>query len=423
MIVSLMWPVSRSARESAADHRFAWLAGAFVVAGFVVRLLAARLIAGSNRGGYDIFLMIARTFAHGGGFCELPGQACAVRVPGYPLFLSWFLDAGRPGAGLVVAQAALGAAVAGITWRIGVDLFDRSTGLLAVAALSVSPYAAIHDTALQDTVLADVLMALGILLLLRLERTPRARWALSAGVVLAATVLVTARLALILPGVLAWACWRAGRSWPVRVTHAALLALPVVVLIGAWLVRNDRVVGAPVLTTVVGESLWTANNAVTLNRFPAQSIDVTKQDAYDALSADERAALAHLAGDDVAVDRLLETWGRDFMLAHPARIAGYAAVKVAVPVLAYLSPARRPIVQVLFALTYLPVHLLAVVAFWRCRVDWKSHVLTGTVFAVFLTTTAVFWAHTSHAAFLDPLWFVYAAAVLTGAASARESKC
>jgi len=423
MIGPLMWPVSRSARTGATDRRLAWLAGAFVAGGFVVRLLARRMTAGSNSGGYYIFLMIARTFTQGGGFCEVPGRACAVRVPGYPLFLSWFLGADGPGFGLVVAQAALGAVLAWITWRIGAELFDRSTGLVAAAAVAVSPYAAIHDTALQDTVLFDALIALAILMLLRLERTEQARWALVGGAALGAAVLVTARLALIVPGVLAWACWRAGRSLRVRLTHAALISLPMVVLIGGWLVRNDRVVGAPVLTTVAGESLWTANNAVTLDRFPAQSIDLTKQDAYEALTADERAALARRGGDDVAVDRLLEKWGGEFMWAHPATIAKYALVKVAVPLLAYLSPARRPIVQVLFALVYLPVHVLAVLAFWKCRGNWRAHALTGVVFGVFLTTTAVFWAHTSHATFLDPLWLVYSAAVITGAASAAETKC
>jgi dolichyl-phosphate-mannose-protein mannosyltransferase len=386
-------------------------------AAFVARLLARHLVAGSNSGGYYIFFMIARTFAHGGGFCEAPGRACAVRVPGYPLFLSWFMRPDGPGPGVVVAQAALGAALVWITWRIALELFDRSTGLVAAAGVAFSPYAVIHDTALQDTVLFDALLACGILMLLTLERTGRARWALAGGAALGAAVLVTARLALIVPVVLIWACWRAGQSWRRRATHATLIALPMIGLIGGWLVRNDRVVGAPVLTTVAGESLWTANNAVTLNRFPAASIDLTKHDAYAALTADERQALARLGGNEVAVDRLLETWGYAFIAGHPVRTAEYALVKVAVPLLAYLSPARRPLVQALFAAAYLPVHVMAAVAFWRCRAAWSSHILPAAVVAAFIATTAAFWAHTSHAVCLDPLWFVYAASVVTRAPS------
>jgi len=57
------------------------------------------------------------------------------------------------------------------------------------------------------------------------------------------------------------------------------------------------------------------------------------------------------------------------------------------------------------------------------RSRWASHGLPYTILFAFLITTGVFWAHTSHATFLDPLWFVYAAAVVTGAASASELGC
>jgi hypothetical protein len=130
------------------------------------------------------------------------------------------------------------------------------------------------------------------------------------------------------------------------------------------------------------------------------------------------------AGDDeVAADRIAGRWGREFIVAHPVLFVGRSALKVAVPLAAYLSPARRPLVEAAFALAYLPIHGLAVLGAWRARSRWASHVLPHTILLAFLITTGVFWAHTSHATFLDPLWFAYAAAAVTGVSSATESEC
>ena len=87
-----------------------------------------------------------------------------------------------------------------------------------------------------------------------------------------------------------------------------------------------------------------------------------------------------------------------------------AARKLWVVAAAELSPARGPIAQLGYLLLFLHVHVLAVVGCWRSRSDWRVHSVVWLVIASFAATTAIFWAHTSHKSYLDPVLFVYAAA-------------
>jgi Dolichyl-phosphate-mannose-protein mannosyltransferase len=400
-----------------------WLVLTLAIAAFGLRLIVRRgLVAfDPHQGGYDFYLSIARTFARGGGLCEEPGRACALRVPLYPLLVWPFATANGVSVGLTVVEAALGAALVYVTYRIGRELFNRSTGVLAAVAAAVSPYALVHDTALQDTVLLNALVGTSAWLLLTLRRPTSATRPVLAGTVMALALLTTARIAFVVPAVVVWAALRAGATWPSRVRNAVLVALPIVALVGGWVARNARVVGAPVLTTESGQSLWVANNAWTMNHLPSETIDLSVRDSYAALTPLERAELVTAGDDEVATDRIAGRWGRAFIAAHPLVFIQRAAVKMAVPLLAYLSPARGPWVEAGFAIVYLPIHVLAVIAAWRVRSRWRSHSLPYTILAAFLVTTSVYWAHTSHATFLDPLWFVYSAAVATGAPSAAES--
>ncbi len=393
---------------------------------FALRLLVRQMMVArdANQGRYDFYLSIARTFARGGGLCESPGHACALRLPLYPLLVWPFVTGDTVSVGLTAVEAAIGAALVYVTYRIGRELFNRATGLLAAAALAVSPYALVHDTAVQDTVLLNTLVGTSVWLLLTLRRPANGIMPVLAGTALALALLTTARMALFVPCAVGWTALCAGSSWPMRRRNAALVMLPRVILVGGWLARNARAVGTPVLTTESGESLWVANNAWTMNHFPSESIDLSVEDSYASLTASERGVLASPGDDEVAEDRILGRWGRDFIAAHPMLTLRRAAVKVAVPLIAYLSPARRPLVEAGFALTYLPVHVLAAIAAWRSRFDWRSHLLPFAVLGAFLVTTAIFWAHTSHATLLDPLWSVYAASIVTtDPGRGKEPRC
>src|SRR6185436_7326752 len=193
---------------------------------------------------------------------------------------------------------------------------------------------------------------------------------------------------------------------------AMLIGLPIVLMMGAWIARNAAVVGAPVLTTEAGESLWLANNPWAMAHFPAESIDLSVDDSYAGMTASERGAFEKVSADEVARDRLLKSWALDYMWAHPTQTIANGFRKVWVPLAAQLSPARTATTQWSYLAVFAPIHLLAAIGLWRHRQAWRDHALMGALLLSFAATTAVFWAHTSHKSYLDVFLFVYAAAVL-----------
>ena len=120
-----------------------------------------------------------------------------------------------------------------------------------------------------------------------------------------------------------------------------------------------------------------------------------------------------LEGDALrARDHLLARWGLEYMAGHPGQTARNGWRKIWVAISGQLSPARGPATDAVYALVYVPVHLLAAIGLWRSRGDWQPHALVYLVFLSFFITTAIFWAHTSQKSCLDVFLFVYAASVL-----------
>jgi 4-amino-4-deoxy-L-arabinose transferase-like glycosyltransferase len=300
-------------------------------------------------------------------------------------------------------------------------LFDRRAGLIAATAAAFNPYAIVHDTALQDTVFINVLIPLALLLMWR-ARVSGSTWLWSSGgLALALAVLTNARVALFVPCALAWTLANGGADWRQRLRAAVVVALPVLILVGGWTMRNWRVVGAPVLTTDAGAGLWVANNPKTFSHFPERSIDLTPDEMFEVMPPDRLAILEHFPGTEPEHDALLRGWAIDYMREDPLRTAVGASRKVWVAASAQLSPARSGIVQAGYAIVFIPIHLLAIWTLVRARTQRPEHRLTSLLLMSFVVTTAAFWAHTSHKSYLDAVLFVYAAGGLTALLSKRAS--
>jgi 4-amino-4-deoxy-L-arabinose transferase-like glycosyltransferase len=395
-----------------------WL---LIAAAVVIRIAAGlpRGAEGLRHDGYEFYATISENFLDGHGLCYSPEGGCAARMPVYPLWLALFLATGTLFPGVIIAQAALGGGLTWIAWRLGRDLFDARVGVMAAIATAFNPYAVIHDTALQDTVFINVLIPLALLWLIQARKTASAIAWLGAGAALALAVLTNARIALFVPAALAWVVYAAGIGWQSRLRAAALVSLPVIVLVGGWMVRNWRVAGAPVLTTEAGERLWFANNARTFANFPERSIDLTADELDAIVPADRRALLDHYPGTEPERDALVRGWAIDYMKEDPRRTAANALRKVWVAASAQLSPARGWPVQAGYAMVFLPVHILAIISLLRMSRRSVDHVLTWALLGSFALTTALFWAHTSHKSYLDAVLFVYAAAALVSIFPAR----
>lgn len=392
--------------------RLQWELVAIVVVAFGARLIY-RLALGESvflNQGYTFYRDLADSFLRGYGFCFDGGLYCAVRVPVYPLLVSVLIHFDWLYPGLPIVQAILSASRCLISYGIGRTLFDRRAGLMAAGLTALNPYSIVHSTAMQETSLFTMLMGLAIYLLLRSREVPRGLpFKLAAGVVLGLATLTTVRLAVFLPIAILWVGVPSAPGGRWRIRQAVTVAMPIVLLVGGWMARNWLVVGAPVLTTEAGVSLWLANNPVTLAYLPNRSVDEIYDVAYAGLPEQRKRLLGSTTGE-LEVDRLFWQWATEYMRENPGQTAVSMVRKVAWSFSGQLSPKREWWVQWGYAAFFVPLQALALVGWWRSRGSDKSiaHLLIYGLFTAFIITTAVFWAHTSHTSTLHQFLGVYA---------------
>lgn len=396
--------------------------GAVVLLAFLLRLISG-LAKGSGfvDDGYAFYADIARTFWDGNGLCYSANDGCAVRMPLYPLLVAPFLAAGAVYPWLIVFTAAVGAMQSLIAYGLGAVLFDRRVAWVAAIGAAINPYAVLHGPSFQETAVFNLLMSTTVLLLIHAARRADPAISLTAGLSLALAMLTTARMMLFVPVALAWMMvGRRGLALRASVIQAACVTLPVVLLLGGWVARNARVVGAPVMTTEFGLSLWLANNPLTTAFLPDRSIDLLTPQAWSLISRDQRRALSQLGDSAVATDRFFANMAMDYIEGHPGQIAAGVFRKIVYSFTGWLSPAREWPVQMAYFAIFAPLNVLGLMGMWRrCR-SGSGHVLVMLLVLTFTVTTAVFWSHTSHRSFLHVFLIVYAASEVVDADALRR---
>ena len=194
------------------------------------------------------------------------GHPSAYWPPGYPLFLAAvYALFGVNIVAVRVAQCLIGAGTVAVVHRIARRVLDRGGAWLAALATALYPLFIYSAGADMPATLQIALIAGGVLLTLAAVERGSARAALGAGLLGAWATLVAASA---LPAFLLLALWmawnrdgtaRPGRSRGIRLALVCLL--PVVVIVGTWVVRNQRAFGHPVLvSTNGGYNLWLGNH-------------------------------------------------------------------------------------------------------------------------------------------------------------------
>ena len=69
---------------------------------------------------------------------------------------------------------------------------------------------------------------------------------------------------------------------------------------GPWLMRTYHLTGAPVFSSQTGWALWMGNNPQTFSHYPAESIDLSRDEAWLKLLETDRADLQQLPNDEIA---------------------------------------------------------------------------------------------------------------------------
>lgn len=356
--------------------------------------------------GYTAFGEIAVSIVEGRGFRL--GQFQAARPPLYPLLLAGvYRVGGRSDMLPILVQAAIGTATVLMTYLIARAGFDRKTGLLSAALVTVYPYYVAHDTAQQDTVLFTFLTATTVYaLIVARGRQGRGREVVAGGCA-GLTLLCRESLLPFLPLAAGWLAFRVGSSSRRLVAVTAFLTAAAVV-VSPWLARNAIVLGAPVFSSRLGLRVWIGQNPATLAHYPWESIDLSTRVALASLSEAEQAEVAKLG------ERTLDRWflrrAFTFVAEQPLRSAWYALVKVA----AAFGPLKSPLDaawhrNLLYTASYTPLAALALYgagsAVARGPVAW----LLGLLIVAFLAVVLPTHAHTSHRSHLDVYVVVLAA--------------
>jgi 4-amino-4-deoxy-L-arabinose transferase-like glycosyltransferase len=390
---------------------------------------AVRGIEDHHAGGYDFYVEMADHLRAGEGlYRTLPyghGDRFAIRTPVYPLVLAALRSLGGLFPWSVALLGALcGAAVIGVVGLTADRLFGRRAALAAATVLALWPHAVMHDSALQDTALYTALFALAMASCLRLadeDSTERMRTSFVLG--LAGVLAVLTRVAL-LPSVLMLCVWplvtatRAGRGRALSL--AAVSVFVVVAGLAPWLARNARVLGAPVMTSDTGRSLWLGNNPQTFSVYPERSIDRAEERAWAAIPEATRAEARALASRELESDAWFRARALDWMRANPGEAFTGGLRKAWASYSPRFNPAGSAAKQIVHALAWTPAALLAILGIWRHR--RRRRVLAPIGFSVLLLAmqSAVFFGHSAYRLYLDPWVILLAASLLAGKDASRS---
>jgi 4-amino-4-deoxy-L-arabinose transferase-like glycosyltransferase len=201
-----------------------------------------------------------------GSYLNDRGRPSAYWPPGYPLFLAAIYQLfGVNIVAVRVVQCLVGAATVAVVHRIARRVLDRSGAWLAALATALYPMFIYSAGADMPVTLQIALIAGGVLLTLVAVERNSARAALGAGLLGAWATLVAGSA---LPAFLWFALWMvwsrdgaAGRGHSRNLRLALVCLLPIVLVVGAWTVRNQRAFGRTVLvSTNAGYNLWLGNH-------------------------------------------------------------------------------------------------------------------------------------------------------------------
>ena len=393
---------------------------------FVIRVIY-RIHAGEQDfwvNGYTFFYKFAENIVAGKGLW-LEGFGFAARPPIYPCFLALAEWGGGSYLWVVLPQALFGGTTVAFAYLIGKRLFGERAALLSAVLTAIYPYYVVHDTALEETNLVTMLTAISVYALLRAQASANPIVWGGAGVALAVDALCRLTMLPYAFAALIWIGLFGDGSWKMRVLRGGVGFLCLAALVGAWVARNDYLLGRPVLSSEAGYQFWIAHNAQTFSHYPAESIDLSTATAYEALSREEKEALDALSTDELARSDWFLRRGLDYIRAHPGETVRDAARKVAAGFDWRLNPLRSPSVEAVYGLSYVPIVIFGVWGMIMTRARWRELGVIYLLFASFVAVTAVFWAHTNHRTHLDVYLIVFSAAGLTrlagSAASGRDA--
>ncbi len=350
--------------------------------------------------GYD---RLAKRLLSGEGMAFY-AQPSAERTPGYPLFIAAIYSLGGNPQTVRLAQAALEGATIFLMGALGILIGVAPGGILAAALLTaIFPPLIQQPAELYSETLYQFLLILAFVLALDAASFKRG---LLAGIAWGMAVLIRPAAVYWIPILAVIIALRSGRNY--RAAGAALL-LAAVITISPWLIRNARVVGAPVMSTLGYQNIYVYNARLDSDDWQVvqQAFGATLRELGERIGWGEDIQRTRR---DVQIDSLCRAEAQRLIREHPGRFAALSLKKVAClwGNVGYGVPASRKSVAV--ALFIAALMALVLVQFVRRRAWREFAVLTIVLFFVYHTALhAVSIAFFRHNTPILPIFFLLAA--------------
>lgn len=394
---------------------------------FGVRLFLAREI-DFWQSGYSFYHQMAVDFLQKGALFIQNNHSLyqadklyALRTPLYPLWIAAigkFTHFSVPA--FIFLQALLSTLTVAIVYQITSQLGGPKAAFFGAFFYAFYPYAFFHDTQLQENVLYNFFSMLSIWILLAAIGKKKNDFIFLCGISLGAAALTRASHFIHAMVLIFLMLYLLGQNRKQAVRPVLLVLVGFFLVLAPWLIRNKRVLGAPVLTSLTGGTLSEAHNPHTFRYYPYRgSIDQSTGFFRAELLQNKKEMLESIPPDEMGQNRYYQKLALEYVAWHKMETFRRGLVKIAVNFLGVLSPLQDPYKNWIYFLSYWALTLLAVRAI--------PLIYTTPFFKIFLVLCAsqalfsfVFWAHTSHRTFLDPLLAVAAGVGTSGLFASKK---
>ena len=183
------------------------------------------------------------------------------------------------------------------------------------------------------------------------------------------------------------------------------MMLGIFLCVSPWLIRNKTKVGSYSVSSLTGWNLMLAHNEFTFRYYPYRgSIDESGRLLQKHL---KRGPLPSLQGKEMDQNRWFRKEAWKYIHEHPGQTFKRGVVKILVNFLGILSPLQGPLKNTIYFISY---WILTLLAFAAIPQVWKTDYFKIFLALIFSQSVLsfIFWAHTSHRSFLDPMLAVMA---------------
>ena len=294
-----------------------WLGGILSVA-FLLRaallLAAARHIDRAFAPDSQSYLAPALKLLASGSY---PADS-ALRTPGYPLFIAFVYWLGGPNPILVIlAQVFVGTLSVYLTYRLGKELSTTWVALAGALLLAISVESITNGFYLLSDALFTLFLIAAMLAWVRAYRDHRLLWCGIAAVLMGLCVVIRPE-AVYFPALpaLAW-LFSKGVNWLRRFGFAGMFLAIYLLAVLPWVVRNDRVLGIPTISTIANYNLLYYNAAsLEANVRNISEAEIRLQYPQRIAEALKENGWTDTEANEYRVEGIL---GRQMILSHPFR--------------------------------------------------------------------------------------------------------